>query len=88
VRTGDGGFDRFARRRFTVTRRGCGASQAINTGAGPARPDPRVLSPAVRAFLDALAELIAESILEEGSEGTPLAPEKASKHSIMTVEEL
>ena len=46
------------------------------------------LSPAVRAFLDGLAELIAESIFEDSVEGNTADSENASSSPLLAVETL
>ena len=44
-------------------------------------------SPAIQAFLDGLAELIADSILEARAEGTPVDFENASGAPVATEED-
>ncbi len=52
-----------------------------------ARRDPHALSPAVRAFLDGLAVLIAEAIVEEHGAGAPARSENTSAAVIRSTKE-
>ena len=51
------------------------------------RRDPRALSPAVRAFLDGLAVLIAEAIVEAHGAGAPARSENTSVASTQSTKE-
>jgi hypothetical protein len=56
-------------------------------GARHARQDPHALPPAVRAFLDGLAILIAEAIVEGHGAGAPARSENTSAAAIRSTKE-